>query len=128
MSETFINDIITSIIAAAIALATGSVEGEGEETAQEPTQVRTIRAYEIRCRSHAEKKQRRFATSQDLSPQDELPHNWPPTSPASTQYFETSSTESEVEMDVNESHNEYVERKRKRDEMRCERGEDDDDA
>ena len=30
-----------------------------------------------------------------------------------------------VEMDVNESHNEYVERKRKRDEMR---GGDDDDA
>ena len=145
MSETFISDIITNIMAAAIALATGSVEGEGEETAepaQEPTQVRTLRAYEIKCRSHAEKKQRRFATSQDLSPQDELPHNWPqdlspqdelphnwpPTSPASTQYFETSSTESEVEMDVNESHNEYVERKRKRDEMRCERGEDDDDA
>ena len=61
MSETFISDIITNIIAAAIALATGSVEGEGEETAepaQEPTQqVRTIRAYEIKCRSHAEKKQ-----------------------------------------------------------------------
>ena len=32
------------------------------------------------------------------------------------------------EMDVNESHNEYVERKRKRDEMRRERGGDDDDA
>ena len=31
-------------------------------------------------------------------------------------------------MDVNESHNEYDERKRKRDEMRRERGEDDDDA
>ena len=58
------------------------------------------------------------------SPQDELPHNWPPPSPASTQYVETSSTESEVEMDANESNNEYDERKRKRDEMRHrERGE-----
>ena len=58
------------------------------------------------------------------SPQDELPHNWPPPSPASTQYVETSSTESEVEMDANESNNEYDERKRERDEMRHrERGE-----
>ena len=51
MSETFINEIITNMIAAAIALATGSVEGEGQGTAepqQEPqTQVRTIRAYEM---------------------------------------------------------------------------------
>ena len=50
MSETFINEIITNIIAAAIALATGSVEGEGEETA-EPRKNHDAGAHDPRIRN-----------------------------------------------------------------------------